>query len=167
MSMPDGQKEAAGGKKRQDLKLRTKRFALDVIRFCCALPRTPECVVVTRQLMRSATSVGANYRAACRSRSRADFVAKLALVEEEADESLYWLELLSEFRISAREELVRLMNEAGELVAIVVASKKTARNGGLLDLRHSQLVTPAKGVDDDDRESEGYVHSRSSSDRRG
>jgi four helix bundle protein len=80
--------------------------------------------------MRSATSVGANYRAACRARSRADFVAKLALVEEEADESLYWLELLKELNVPAGEDIVRLMSEAGELVSIVVASKKTARKGG-------------------------------------
>ena len=80
--------------------------------------------------MRSATSVGANYRAACRARSRADFVAKLALVEEEADESLYWLELLKELNVPAGEDVVRLMSEAGELVSIVVASKKTAREGG-------------------------------------
>lgn len=79
--------------------------------------------------MRSATSVGANYRAACRARSRADFVAKLALVEEEADESLYWLELLKELNVPAGEDIVRLMSEAGELVSIVVASKKTAREG--------------------------------------
>ena len=80
--------------------------------------------------MRSATSVGANYRAACRARSRADFVAKLALVEEEADESLYWLELLKELNVPAGEEIVRLMSEAGELVSIVVAPKKTARGRG-------------------------------------
>lgn len=119
--------------------MRTKRFALDVIRFCCTLPRTPECAVVARQLVRSATSVGANYRAVCRAQSRADFVAKLALVEEEADESLYWLELLDELRVPAGEGIGKLMNEAGELVSIVVASKKTARNGGLT--RHSTLVT--------------------------
>ena len=89
--------------------------------------------------MRSATSVGANYRAACRARSRADFVAKLALVEEEADESLYWLELLKELNVPASEKIVRLMSEAGELVSIVVASKKTARKGGCN--RHSTLVT--------------------------
>ncbi len=74
--------------------------------------------------------MGANYRAACRARSRADFVAKLALVEEEADESLYWLELLKELNVPAGEDIVRLMSEAGELVSIVVASKKTARKVG-------------------------------------
>jgi four helix bundle protein len=120
----------SGRRTRQDLKARTKRFALDALRFCAALPRRPECVVVARQLMRSATSVGANYRAACRARSRADFVAKLALVEEEADESLFWLELLKELNVPAGEDIVRLMSEAGELVSIVVASKKTAREGG-------------------------------------
>lgn len=118
---------APGLKRRQDLRARTGKFALDVIRYCQRLPRRGEYTIIARQLMRSATSVGANYRASCRARSRGDFVAKLALVEEEADESLYWFELLAGLGAPAAEELRRLRQEAAELVAIVVTSTKTAR----------------------------------------
>jgi len=110
-----------------DLTTRTRRFALDVVRFCSRLPKQAEYQVIGRQLLRSATSVGANYRSACRARSRADFVAKLAIVEEEADESVYWMELLQELPRGSTPELVRLRDEAWQLVAIAVASKKTAR----------------------------------------
>jgi four helix bundle protein len=111
----------------EDLKVRTKRFALDVIRFCAVLPQSPESRVIGRQLIRSASSVGANYRAACRARSKADFINKLAIVEEEADESSYWLELLEELGIRCGSGLQRLQDEAGQLVAIFVSSKKTAK----------------------------------------
>ena len=76
------------------LKSRTKQFALVVMRLCRTLPQSPEARIISRQLLRSATSVGANYRAVCRARSTADFTSKLGLVLEEADESLFWLELL-------------------------------------------------------------------------
>jgi four helix bundle protein len=112
---------------RSDLPARTRRFALDVIRLCSQLPRRAEYQVIGRQLLRSATSVGANYRAVCRARSRADFIAKLAIVEEEADESAYWMELLNELPHGQTPELERLRNEAGQLVAITVASRKTAK----------------------------------------
>ena len=79
-----------------DLKGRTRQFALNIINLVQALPSSQTTAVIGKQLLRSATSVGANYRAACRSRSRADFVSKITIVEEEADESAYWLELLSE-----------------------------------------------------------------------
>jgi len=110
-----------------DLKERTKQFALDIIRLCAALPRKQEFLVTSKQLMRCATSVGANYRSAQRAKSRADFIAKLAIVEEEADECLYWLELLEALGVASEMELRRLRDEADQLVAIVVASKKTAR----------------------------------------
>ncbi|MBN2538384.1 four helix bundle protein [candidate division WOR-3 bacterium] len=110
-----------------DLPQRTRRFALDVIRYCAGLPREQAFQVIGRQLVRSATSVGANYRAACRARSRADFVNKLGIVEEEADETSYWLELLAELQPGRSKELGRLCDEAGQLTAIVVASRKTAR----------------------------------------
>jgi len=106
---------------------RTKALALDVIRFCSRLPQKPEFWVISRQLMRSATSVGANYRSTCRAKSPADFVAKMAIVEEEADESLYWMELLEALLPTPSEELKRLGDEANQIVAMVVASKKTAR----------------------------------------
>ena len=112
---------------RAELAARTRRFALDVVKFCGGLPRGMEYQVISRQLLRAATSVGANYRSACRAKSRADFVHKLATVEEEADECCYWLELLSELEPRQQPELKRLLGEAGELTAIVVASRKTAR----------------------------------------
>jgi four helix bundle protein len=111
-----------------DLKERTKQFALDVISYCAALPNQPEFRVISGQLMRSGTSVGANYRAACRSKSKADFINKLSIVEEEADESGYWLELLEELAVSNKVELGRLKHESSQLVAIMVQSKKTARS---------------------------------------
>jgi four helix bundle protein len=111
-----------------DLKERTSRFALDVLRFCSVLPAKPEFRVIAGQLMRSGTSVGANYRAACRSKSKADFINKLSIVEEEADESEYRFELLENLTVTDNPELLRLKNEASQLVAIMVQSKKTARS---------------------------------------
>jgi four helix bundle protein len=109
-----------------DLKQRTKQFALDVIKFCARLPQTPEFRILTGQLIRAATSVGANYRAACRAKSKPDFVSKVSTVEEEADECDYWLELIGELGF-ANDGWKRLKQEAGELTAIMVSSKKTAR----------------------------------------
>ena len=112
-----------------EMKRRTKAFALRILRLAAALPRDPAAQVVCKQSVRCATSVGANYRAACRAQSRATFAAKLAIVEEEADETLYWLELLSE---SGRVKAIRLQDlirEADEIVAIITASRKTAQHG--------------------------------------
>ena len=111
-----------------DLKERTKKFALDVLRYGSALPTKQEFRVVGNQLMRAGTSVGANYRAACRSKSKADFINKLSIVEAEADECQYWLELLGSLAAGRPNELKRLEDEAGQLVAIMVQSKKTARS---------------------------------------
>jgi len=111
-----------------DLRARTKRFALNVIHLCKTLPDTSECRVIRKQLLRSATSVGANYRAACHARSRKDFIAKLALVEEEADESQFWLELLGELDVGPPQKVSALRDEAHQLASMIVASKKTARN---------------------------------------
>ncbi len=113
----------------KDLKKRTKQFALRVIRLTEALPNTMTANVIRRQLLRSGTSVGANYRAACRAKSPADFIAKMGIVEEEADESLYWMELLIEAGIVDESKLAPLMQEADELVAITVTSINTARKG--------------------------------------
>ncbi len=118
-----------------DLKQRTKQFALDVIKLCVQLPQTPEFKILKGQLFRAGTSVGANYRAACRAKSKADFISKVGTVEEESDESGYWLELVEAmpgilnlpFDIQTSRELARLKQEAGELTAIMVSSKKTAR----------------------------------------
>jgi four helix bundle protein len=109
-------------------KHRTRRFALDVIRLVESLPRGRGSEVIGRQLLRCGTSVGANYRAACRARSVADMIAKLAIVEEEADESIYWLDLLFDSKIAPEDRLRTLRNEANELVAMTVASIKTLRN---------------------------------------
>jgi len=113
--------------KEHDLKLRTKRFALDVIKFVEALPKDETSRILGRQLLRSGTSVGANYRAAKRAKSNADFIHKMGTVEEEADESGYWLELLLESNKSPGKLVEPLLNEANELVAITVASINTAR----------------------------------------
>ena len=112
-----------------DLKERTKKFALRVIRFCSSLPAKLEFQIIHRQLIRAATSVASNYRAACRGKSRADFINKLGIVEEEADESAFWLELLSELGLQANRELKDLLDEANQLTKIMVTSKKTARAG--------------------------------------
>ena len=110
-----------------DLKLRTKRFALDLIAFTETLPKDETCRVMGRQLLRSGTSVGANYRSAKRAKSNADFIAKMGIVEEEADESGYWLELLAESGKVPASKTTALLREASELVAITVASINTAR----------------------------------------
>ncbi|WP_242056860.1 MULTISPECIES: four helix bundle protein [Oscillatoriales] len=109
------------------MKTRTKEFAKRVINLCRKLPETREGQLIGNQLFRSGTSVGANYRAACRGRSRAEFIAKLGIVLEEADESLYWLEILAETEIVKPELLMSLMSETKELVAIFVASLNTAK----------------------------------------
>ncbi len=110
------------------LKERTKRFALRAIALRRSLSRNSVADVVGRQLLRSATSVGANYRAACRARARADFVSKMAIVEEEADESAYWIELLVGSGEVDAKKVGPLQTEADELTAIAAASRKTARS---------------------------------------
>jgi four helix bundle protein len=113
----------------RELQTRTKAFALRVIKLVDTLPRGTASQVIGRQLLRAATSVGANYRAACRAQSRAEFAAKLSVVVEEADESLYWLELLQESGLIKPEPSAELLKEANELVAISVAARKTAKQG--------------------------------------
>lgn len=110
-----------------ELKARTKQFTLRIIRLVESLPRGRTADVIGRQLLRSGTSVGANYRAACRAKSTADFISKMGTVEEEADESLYWMELLIEAKIVESDKLESLMKEADELLAITVSSINTAR----------------------------------------
>ena len=111
----------------QEFKERTKQLALRIIRLVQALPETPEGRVIGRQLLRSGTSIGANYRAACRGKSKADVLAKLAIVEEEADETLCWFELLVEADVMSKRKLEPLMQETDEIVAMTVASIKTLR----------------------------------------
>jgi four helix bundle protein len=112
---------------KQELLQRTKSYALRVVKVVQALPRDDISRVLGRQLLRSGTSVGANYRAAGRARSAADFVGKLKIVEEESDESLYWMELLVESSILPQRRLAALMREGDEIVSIVVAAIKTMR----------------------------------------
>ena len=109
-----------------DLKARTKQFALRVMKMVDALPRTIQGRAIAKQIIRSATSVAANYRAACRARSRAEFIAKIGVVEEEADESCFWLELIIDSGLLTEERIRSLLSEAGELVAIMAASRKSA-----------------------------------------
>ena len=110
-----------------DLKDRTRAFALAVIRLVDDLPRGRSADVIGSQLLRAGTSVGANYRAACRARSRKEFLAKLGIVEEEADESQFWLDLVGERGLADTERVSSLRDEARQLVAIVVSSIRTAR----------------------------------------
>lgn len=111
------------------LRRRTRKLAVDTICFIGELPRSQAADVISHQLVRSATSVAANYRSACRARSRRDFIAKMGIVEEEADETVFWLELLIESSIATRTRLAPLAGEAGELLAIAIASIRTARTG--------------------------------------
>ncbi len=113
--------------KETDLKRRTKQFALDIIQFIELLPKDETSRVLGRQLLRAGSSVGANYRAARRSKSNADFISKMGTVEEEADECGYWLELLLDSNKTAQVKATPLLREADELVAIAVASINTAR----------------------------------------
>ena len=113
---------------KEQFKKRTKQLALRVIRLVNALPKTPTSQTIGKQILRSATSVGANYRAACRAKSSADFINKLKIVEEEADETLYWLELLVEAGIMPESKLSDLMTETDEIIAMIVASIKTLRD---------------------------------------
>ena len=126
-----------------ELQARTRSFGLSIIRYSARLPRKMETQIIARQLMRAATSVGANYRAACRAKSRADFIAKMPIVEEEADESLYWLDLLGELLPKPNADVSALKQEASELVAIAVSSKKTARSrASAAGNRQSSIVNP-------------------------
>jgi len=111
----------------EEMRDRTKSFALRIIKLVDATPHSLAGQVIGRQLLRSATSVGANYRAACRAQSRAEFAAKLSIVVEEADESLYWLELLNESGLLKARRSVDLLKEANELLAIAIASRKTSK----------------------------------------
>jgi len=111
----------------QELKKRTFEFGIRVVRAVEALPRSETSRALGRQSLRAGTSVGANYRAAARARSRADFIAKLGIVEEECDESSYWMEVIVALKVLKPRRLANLRAEADELLSIIVASIKTAR----------------------------------------
>jgi four helix bundle protein len=113
--------------KKEELKERTKKFALIIINLVEELPNTLVGRTIGNQIIRSGTSVAANYRAACRARSNADFISKITIVEEECDETLFWLELIAEANLLKKEKLQDIVKEADELTAIFTASGKTAR----------------------------------------
>lgn len=112
----------------EELKRRTKAFAVQVVRFYRSLPKTDEARVLGRQILRAGTSVAANYRAACRAKSKPDFISKMGTVVEESDESLLWLELFEEAGIVPADKLDTLKKEAGELLRIFSKSLNTSRN---------------------------------------
>jgi four helix bundle protein len=112
---------------KKDFARRTMNFGLRTIRLVESLPNSQTARVIGNQLLRAGTAVGANYRSALRGKSRADFIAKMGIVEEECDEALYWMELLIEAGIVKASRLSKLMSEANEIIAIVVSSIRTAR----------------------------------------
>ena len=114
----------------KEFKDRTKRLGIEVIRLVEGLPHGRAAEVISRQLLKYATSVGANYRAACRGRSTEDMIAKLKIVEEEVDETLYWFEVLVEAGLLPRARIASLMVEADAILAMTVASIKTLRSRG-------------------------------------
>jgi len=109
-----------------EMKERTKQFALRILKLADALPKTRSGNAIANQIVRSGTSVAANYRALCRAKSRADFINKTSIAEEEADESCFWLELLVDAGLLKTTRVQHLLNEANEITAILVASRKTA-----------------------------------------
>ncbi len=113
--------------KGDDLKDRTKRFALRIVKLVETLPKTQTARVIGGQLLRCGTSVAANYRASCRARSNADFIAKMGIVEEETDESAFWIEMLVDTNLVKKELVAELLDEADQLTAIFVTSINTAR----------------------------------------
>lgn len=113
---------------REEIKLRTKRIGLDIIMLIDELPSKPSSWAVAKQIVRSATSFGANYRAACRAKSEADYINKLKIVEEEADETIYWLEIIEEGKMLPAERILLIKKETNEILSIIVATIKTMRN---------------------------------------
>ena len=114
---------------RAEFRTRTFQFGIRSIRLAESLPKTTVAQIVAKQLIRAATSVGSNYRAAIRSRSRADFVAKMGIVEEECDETVYWIEVLVELGLLSETRTSALQEEANEIRAVTISSIKTARKG--------------------------------------
>ncbi|HKW75454.1 MAG TPA: four helix bundle protein [Terriglobales bacterium] len=111
----------------EQLRERTKSFALRIVKLFRSLPRSIEAQVIGKQLLRSGTSVAANYRAACRARSKPEFISKIGIVIEEVDESVLWIEMLSDAEILKRSRLEQLLDEARQLTAIFTASRETAK----------------------------------------
>ncbi|MCM3870686.1 MAG: four helix bundle protein [Pyrinomonadaceae bacterium] len=130
----------------EELKKRTKQFGLRIMKLVAALPNTPQGRTVGGQLVRAGISVGANYRAACRSRSKAEFTARLGVVEEEADESGYWLEMIIEGKLMKARLVEPLLTEANELVAIMTSSRITIHKKQLADKKNTTRVQKSKST---------------------
>ncbi|MCY7360640.1 MAG: four helix bundle protein [Ignavibacteria bacterium] len=128
-----------------ELKLRTKKFAIRIIKMIDKLPKSNISDVIGKQLLRSATSVGANYRAACRARSKQEFISKIKIVEEESDETLYWLELIQELKLFRIEQISELIKEADELTAIFTSTAKSAKKNVLEE--KSKITNPKSKID--------------------
>ncbi len=111
----------------EEMKTRTRAFALRTIRLAESLPKTPTANTIRNQMLRCGPSVGANYRAACRAKSKPDFISKMGIVEEEADETMYWIELLIDAGLVKRARVAKLLGEADEILSITVSSIKTAK----------------------------------------
>ena len=111
----------------ETMKNRTKQFACKIIELCRLLPKTREGRLIGDQIFRSGTSTASNYRAACRARSKAEFISKMGIVEEEADETMFWLEIIEDIQIFDKNLTAALMKECNEIIAIVVSSINTAR----------------------------------------
>jgi four helix bundle protein len=126
---------------KRELQSRTKSFALRVLNLVDVLPRTAAGRAISNQLVRAATSVGANYRSACRARSRAEFAAKLGVAVEEADESLYWLELVRDGKLLPENKLSLLLKEADELTAILASGRKSAAVTSKIKHRKSYIAS--------------------------
>jgi four helix bundle protein len=112
---------------KEEMKRRTKEFAKEIIKLCRSLPKNREGRLIGEQIFRSGTSIAANYRAACRARSTAEFISKMGIVEEEADETLFWLEIIQEMDVMKTELLQAIIKENNEIISIVVSSIKTAK----------------------------------------
>jgi len=104
---------------------RTKKFVVDNIKLYRSLPKTEEARIIGKQLLRSSSSAGANYRAACRARSQAEFHSKISIVVEEADESIFWMEVLIEAEVIQKPQIITLMNEANEILKVTASARKT------------------------------------------
>lgn len=130
---------------KEQLKLRCKLFALSVIQMTEGLPRKNATFPICNQVIRSATSIGENYRAALRARSKAEFLAKLGIVEEAADETLYWLELIKESGLGSSESIDPIWKECNELLSIFIATIKTSKENQKSSRNIANKINPASG----------------------
>ena len=129
---PNGYEAANSLQKAAELKQRSKSFAIRIVRLFRSLPHSPDAQTLGKQVLRSGTSVAANYRAVCRARSKAEFIAKMGVVVEETDETVFWLELLGETEVVNPSRTEELLKEANELLAVFGASLRTSKRGSIV-----------------------------------